>query len=110
MRGVEISAEATRDLLVKDAGSVLLIDCRTAREHAVARIEGALLVTLQEMEARAEEIAEAAAGREVVVFCHHGVRSLSAVELLRRAGVGARSMAGGIDAWSLRVDPAVPRY
>jgi adenylyltransferase/sulfurtransferase len=47
----------------------------------------------------------------LVVYCHHGVRSLSAAAYLRRLGhVNVRSLAGGIDAWSCEVDPAVPRY
>jgi len=45
------------------------------------------------------------------VFCHHGVRSLSVVDWLRRQGVeNCQSMAGGIDRWSLEIDPAVRRY
>ena len=48
---------------------------------------------------------------EIVVYCHHGVRSLNAVAWLRAQGIeGARSMAGGIERWSAEVDPAVPRY
>jgi rhodanese-related sulfurtransferase len=49
--------------------------------------------------------------REIVVFCHHGSRSAMVVEFLRRQGFErAINMAGGIDAWSLVVDPEVPRY
>ena len=48
---------------------------------------------------------------ELIVFCHHGVRSLNVVHWLREQGVEAcRSMAGGIDRWSLEIDPKVPRY
>jgi adenylyltransferase/sulfurtransferase len=51
------------------------------------------------------------AGALVVVYCHHGVRSLRGAALLRQAGhENVASLAGGIDAWSLYVDPAVPRY
>jgi rhodanese-related sulfurtransferase len=50
-------------------------------------------------------------GARIVVFCHHGVRSLSVADWLRRQGVeNCQSMAGGIDLWSARIDPAVPRY
>jgi rhodanese-related sulfurtransferase len=46
-----------------------------------------------------------------VVFCHHGVRSLSVVDWLRRQGLeNCRSMSGGIDLWSLQVDATVRRY
>ena len=48
---------------------------------------------------------------EVVLFCHHGMRSLDAAAWLRSQGVeGARSMAGGIDRWAIEVDARVPRY
>jgi rhodanese-related sulfurtransferase len=54
---------------------------------------------------------EPPAGATVVVYCHHGVRSLTGAFLLQRAGVGpVASLAGGIDAWSREIDPAVPRY
>ena len=48
---------------------------------------------------------------EIVVYCHHGIRSARAVDFLRRQGFSkARNLAGGIDLWSLTVDSAVPRY
>ncbi len=47
----------------------------------------------------------------VVLYCHHGIRSLDAVAWLRAQGVeGARSLAGGIDRWATEIDPRVPRY
>jgi rhodanese-related sulfurtransferase len=47
----------------------------------------------------------------LVIFCHHGVRSLSVVDWLRRQGIeNCQSMSGGIDLWSLQIDPSVPRY
>ena len=47
----------------------------------------------------------------IVCFCHHGVRSLQVVAFLERQGFeSVYNLAGGIDAWSLQVDPRVPRY
>jgi len=47
----------------------------------------------------------------LVVYCHHGIRSRQVVEWLRAQGLAkARSLAGGIDAWSLEIDPDMPRY
>ena len=46
----------------------------------------------------------------IVVYCHHGIRSAHAVEMLRAAGVPARNLSGGIDRWSAEVDPSVRRY
>jgi rhodanese-related sulfurtransferase len=89
---------------------VLLLDVRTPREHAVARIEGAALVPLQQLPARVEEL-RPYADRPVVTVCHRGMRSLQAAAFLRQAGFrDVRSMAGGIDLWSRAVDPSVPRY
>ena len=49
--------------------------------------------------------------REIIIHCHHGGRSLRVANWLRRNGFeGARSMAGGIDQWSLQIDPSIPRY
>jgi rhodanese-related sulfurtransferase len=61
--------------------------------------------------ARLEEIRSAGAGKAVVVYCHHGVRSRMVCDWLRIQGVGGLfNLAGGIDAWSEDVDPRVPRY
>ncbi|MBI5864487.1 MAG: sulfurtransferase [Planctomycetes bacterium] len=49
--------------------------------------------------------------KQIIVFCHHGVRSYSVASFLKQQGFpNVLSMAGGIEAWSLEVDPAVPRY
>jgi len=95
-----------------DSGEKLhLIDVREPHEFAQAKIDGATLIRmravpgeLQDLEARADE-------GTLIVYCHHGVRSLSVVNWLREQGISAcQSMAGGIEAWSIRIDPAVPRY
>jgi adenylyltransferase/sulfurtransferase len=89
---------------------LLLLDVREPGEHALARIEGARLLPLGQLEARAEELAEWR-GRRVVVHCHHGVRSARACALLRERGFErVENLAGGIDAWSLTVDAGVARY
>ena len=106
----EISPQEVQSRI--DAGEPLvLIDVREPNEFAITRIEGATLIpmrsipeTLQELEAKADE-------STLIIFCHHGVRSLNVVNWLRNQGVAScQSMAGGIDAWSAVVDPLVPRY
>lgn len=96
------------------AGTAVIIDVRTPAEHAAARIDGATLIPLHELEQRVAEIEAMIADREdaaIVVHCHHGARSMKAALFLRDRGLpNAVSMAGGIEAWSLGVDPAVPRY
>ncbi|HEV3415214.1 MAG TPA: rhodanese-like domain-containing protein [Pirellulales bacterium] len=88
----------------------LLLDCREPDEYAVAKIECAKLLPMSELAARVEELA-AHRDRRIVVHCHHGGRSLRVANWLRGQGFEqAQSMAGGIDAWSTEIDPAVPRY
>ena len=95
----------------QDAGEpVYLVDVRNSDEHAFCRLPDSLLVPLPELPARADEV-DPPAGALVVVYCHHGVRSLRGAALLRAAGhENAASLAGGIDAWSRLIDPTVPRY
>ena len=87
---------------------VTLIDVREPYELELAEIEGARLIPLGQIEERADEIER---GNDIVVFCHAGVRSARAVQLLQRAGfTDIYNLEGGIDAWSAEIDPAVPRY
>ena len=108
---MEVTVEGVKRLLDASPDELLLVDCRTPEEVAIARIEGAVHVPMERIASSAEDVAEEAGERAVVVYCHHGVRSKTATLALRALGVeGAVSMRGGIDAWSLRVDPSVPRY
>ncbi|MEO8128982.1 MAG: rhodanese-like domain-containing protein, partial [Bryobacteraceae bacterium] len=61
-------------------------------------------VSLQQIEKKSDD-------GTLIVFCHHGMRSLSVVNWLRQQGVSnCQSMSGGIDRWSTQIDPSVPRY
>ena len=104
----EVSPEELKSLL--DAGAIRLIDCREEDEYALCRIEGARLVPLQQIPEKLGFVI----GEEdlpVVVYCHHGVRSLNATRFLRAQGFAATfSLRGGIDAWSELIDPEVARY
>lgn len=86
----------------------LLVDVRTAGEWEVCRIGGALLLPLHLLPARLPELDREA---EIVLYCHVGVRSALATQFLLKEGFRkVRNLVGGIDAWSLRIDPSVPRY
>lgn len=90
---------------------ILLIDVREQNEHQICRINGAPLIPMRTVPERIQEIESLADEALLVVFCHHGVRSLNTVSWLRKQGVeNCVSMAGGIDAWSAEIDPTVPRY
>jgi adenylyltransferase/sulfurtransferase len=88
----------------------LLVDVRQPWEHQLARLPDSLLLPPGELASRTAEI-QPAPGQLVVCYCHHGVRSLHAAEVLSRAGLSdVASLAGGIEAWSLQIDPSLPRY
>jgi rhodanese-related sulfurtransferase len=95
-----------------DAGEAIrLIDVREPGEFALTRISGAELIPMGTVPARLQHLDAIADEATLIVFCHHGVRSLNVTCWLREHGVTAcQSMAGGIDRWSEEVDPAVPRY
>ena len=95
----------------RDAGDpLMLVDVRDPDEFERARIGGATLIPLAELEARLAELDDWR-DRPVVVHCHHGPRSERACELLLERGfVQVHYLDGGIEAWSVTVDPEVPRY
>lgn len=87
----------------------VLLDVRTWGEHALVAIPGSRLIPLHELDDRLDELDDVR-DREVVVYCHLGVRSISGAAILLDRGFKARSLAGGIDLYSVSVDPALPRY
>ncbi|MDP2309278.1 MAG: rhodanese-like domain-containing protein [Pseudomonadota bacterium] len=102
----QVSVEEARDLL-DSAAPPLLVDCRQSWEHELCHLPGDVLLPLDEVIERGHELER---GRPVLVYCHAGVRSINAAVLLERQGFETMSMRGGIEAWSLRIDPTVPRY
>ena len=104
---------APRDLHCRlQAGEKLaLIDVREPNELQLARIAGAELVPMRSVPAELSRLDAQADEAPLIVFCHHGVRSLNVVHWLREQGLSAcQSLAGGIDRWSVEIDPSVPRY
>lgn len=107
---MEITAAEVKRRL--DAGERLhLIDVREPNEFAIARIEGSALIPMRQVPGELQTLEARSDEAPLIVFCHHGVRSMNVVNWLRQQGLEAcQSMAGGIDAWSAVVDPKVPRY
>lgn len=107
MDDMQIEPRAVKQRL--DRGDkFLLVDVREPWEHEICRIKGAKLIP---MGALAGNLATLEQDEEVVLYCHHGIRSLDAAAWLRAQGVeGARSLAGGIERWATEIDPRVARY
>jgi rhodanese-related sulfurtransferase len=105
----ELDVHAVHRLLEAE-NDLLLLDCREPAEFELVHLDGALLIPMQQIPGRASEL-EPYRDRRIVVYCHHGGRSMLVTRWLRKQGfTGAQNMAGGIDAWSCSIDPAKPRY
>jgi adenylyltransferase/sulfurtransferase len=98
-------AELARALGRPDAP--LLLDVREPMEFRITRLPKSTLIPFGSLPDRLGEIDST---RDVVVYCHQGIRSVRATELLRAAGFRARNLAGGLVAWIDQVDPTMPRY
>jgi rhodanese-related sulfurtransferase len=104
---MEITPAETKERL--DRGeNFLLVDVREPWEHELCRIEGAKLIPMGSIQANLQALD---VDEDVVCYCHHGMRSMDVAVWLRGQGVQrAKSLAGGIERWSLEIDPRVPRY
>lgn len=92
---------ATRD-------KFLLVDVREPWETKIAQIPGSMLIPMKQVP---EHMGVLEGAQEVIVYCHHGIRSLDVAAWLRQQGIeNCRSMAGGIDRWSREIDATIPRY
>lgn len=87
---------------------MVLLDVRETPERSFCAIDGSLHIPMAEVPVR---LAELNADEPIVVVCHHGVRSFQVAHYLKANGFeNVYNLAGGIDQWSLTVDPTVPRY
>jgi monothiol glutaredoxin len=101
-----LAAAELREMLARDPG-LELVDVRTPEERAIARLPNSRLLD----QSYFDELLTRDPNAALVFYCHHGIRSQAAAEQL--AGRGFRNiynLSGGIDAWSLLCDPAMPRY
>jgi rhodanese-related sulfurtransferase len=107
--------EDLRSLL--DAGEpVVVLDVREQDEREYCSIAlpasaADLHVPIGHIPDLFDELSRVVSGRPLVVYCHHGVRSLATARWLAERGLAdVANLEGGIDAWSLAIDPEVPRY
>jgi rhodanese-related sulfurtransferase len=86
----------------------LLLDVREPGEWQFCHIAGALHLPMNQL---AQRLGELDREREMIVYCHHGIRSQFAARFLSERGfTRVQNLVGGIDAWSIEVDPNMPRY
>ena len=105
----DISVQELKQKLDRKEDFVFL-DVREPFEYQIAKISGTKLVPLGQLESHLSEL-ESFKDREIVAHCHHGGRSRRALEFLRSKGFkNLKNVAGGIDDWSVKIDPTVPRY
>jgi adenylyltransferase/sulfurtransferase len=103
----EITPRALAERM-SDGTAPSLLDVREPYEWAIARLPDARLLPLDSLP---DAVSTLDPGAELVVYCHHGIRSAAAVAWLRERGFrGARNLTGGIDRWSREIDPAMRRY
>ncbi len=103
----EITAAEAAQILRENGAR--LVDVRETWEFDTTRIEDSLHLPMGEVPTRAHK--ELDVDERLIIVCHHGVRSMNVTAWLRRQGFeNAQSLRGGIDAWSLEVDPGVTRY
>ncbi len=93
---------------LKAGHTPVLLDVREEWEWNTCRLPNSLLIPLRELPTRIEELDKTA---EIVVVCHHGVRSFHAAHYLKSLGFDhVINLSGGVAAWADEVDPAMPRY
>lgn len=86
---------------------VVLLDVREDWETALCRLDNATHIPIEEIEFRTAELDPA---DEIVVYCHHGVRSAAVAGFLRQQGFKAVNLEGGLDQWARAIDPKMKRY
>jgi rhodanese-related sulfurtransferase len=107
---IEVDVRTVSHWLSDRADQVVLIDCREESEYATAKIDSAVLLPMSQWGEVSNRLGDFH-GKHLIVHCHHGGRSLRVAHWLRENGFPeAQSMAGGIDEWSLQIDPTIPRY
>lgn len=104
----EVTPRQVKEMFDKDEDFVLL-DCRTQAERQTAKIEKTIFLPLQELPNKMSDL-ELFSDEPIIIHCHHGGRSLQMALILRNHGYNVKSMAGGIDLWSIDIDPSIPRY
>ncbi|MEO6308605.1 MAG: rhodanese-like domain-containing protein [Nitrospiraceae bacterium] len=105
--GFVISPKELKSRLDK-GDQLVLVDVREEWEYSLAKLEGSILIPLGTLP---QSLARLTRDSEIIAICHHGMRSADATNFLLQQGFSnVKNLVGGIDAWSIQVDGAIPRY
>ena len=105
--GFTITARELKDRLDK-GDQIFILDVREPWEYSLAKIEGSVLIPLGSLPQSLDKLDR---NVEIVAHCHLGMRSADAAGFLLQQGfTNVKNLVGGIDAWSVQIDPTVPRY
>lgn len=104
----QMTAQEARQKLDAAEPRFVLLDCRENDELQICRISGATHIPMNDIPTRLTELDPDA---EIAVICHSGRRSQRVAVFLTQQGFSnVKNLVGGIDAWSVEVDPSLPRY
>lgn len=109
----ELSAQQLADWLNDGSRPApLLLDVREPWEFETCHIDGARLLPMGTISPQVtQELAQSEPSAPIVCICHHGGRSLQVAAFLEQQGLeGIHNLSGGMHAWALQVDPAMPTY
>ncbi|NBD16784.1 MAG: molybdopterin-synthase adenylyltransferase MoeB [Cyanobacteria bacterium] len=108
----EMTVQELKQLMEQKANDYVLIDVRNPNEYEIAKIPGATLIPLSEIEdgSGVEKVKQLTNGHRLIAHCKMGGRSAKALQILKDAGIEGTNLKGGIRAWSQEVDSSVPEY
>jgi adenylyltransferase/sulfurtransferase len=109
MESLIITPGEAKELLDSDE-DVRLIDCREEDEFAICHLKRAELLPFSRFFHDAPSLLKNR-HQKILIYCHHGMRSLRAAEALTQLGyTDVHSLAGGLEAWAQEIDPDMPQY
>ncbi|MEQ8540029.1 MAG: molybdopterin-synthase adenylyltransferase MoeB [Coleofasciculus sp. D1-CHI-01] len=108
----EMTVQELKQLLDSDTKDFVLVDVRNPNEYEIAKIPGAVLVPLPDIEqgSGVEKVKQLLNGHRLIAHCKMGGRSAKALGILKESGIEGINVKGGITAWSREIDPSVPEY